>query len=264
MKNTILKIGIILVAITIVVLGVFLVIAKTQKVKNPVATIVIEGYDKPIKIELDPQSAPNAVANFIKLANNGFYNDYKMTIAEKQLQADSSMEKAKLSNIKDYPESDFEYGIKADILSNGVKNYIKHKKGVITMPNESMGYYEDLVNTANSQFYILTEDVDSYNEIQAAFGKVIDGMDVLDKIAESRVEETNEETANTQDATSEETANAAQTESTDENSEQETTKNQIVIKSITVDTFGADYGLPEYINYTELMNKFYSRYYNGN
>ena len=55
-----------------------------------------------------------------------------------------------------------------------------------------------------------------------------------------------------------------QTESTDENSEQETPKNQIVIKSITVDTFGADYGLPEYINYTELMNKFYSRYSNGN
>ncbi|MBR3720635.1 MAG: peptidylprolyl isomerase [Clostridia bacterium] len=260
MKNTILKIGIILVAITIVVLGVFLVIAKTKKVKNPVATIVIEGYEKPIKIELDPQSAPNAVANFIKLANNGFYNDYKMTIAEKQLQADSSMEKAKLSNIKEYPESDFEYGIKADILSNGVKNYIKHKKGVITMPNESMGYYEDLVNTANSQFYILTEDVDSYNEIQAAFGKVIDGMDVLDKIAESRVEETNDENA---DATNEQAANTEQADSTEENSE-EALKNQIVIKSITVDTFGVDYGLPEYINYTDLMNKFYSRYYSGN
>ena len=260
MKNTILKIGIILVAITIVVLGVFLVIAKTKKVKNPVATIVIEGYEKPIKIELDPQSAPNAVANFIKLANNGFYNDYKMTIAEKQLQADSSMEKAKLSNIKEYPESDFEYGIKADILSNGVKNYIKHKKGVITMPNESMGYYEDLVNTANSQFYILTEDVDSYNEIQAAFGKVIDGMDVLDKIAASRVEETNDENA---DATNEEAANTEQADSTEENSE-EAPKNQIVIKSITVDTFGVDYGLPEYINYTDLMNKFYSRYYSGN
>ena len=258
MKNTVLKLGIVLVTITIVVLGVFLGMAKTQKVKNPMATIYFEGYDKPVKIELDPQSAPNAVANFIKLANNEFYNGYKMTIAENQLEADSSMEKATLSNIKEYPESDYEYGIKADLLSNGVKNYIKHKKGVITMPNESYGYYEDLINTANSQFYLLTADVDSYNEIYAPFGKVVEGMDVLDKIAESRVEETSEDT--TTDGTTETTT----TEQTEETGEEETPKNQIVIKSITVDTFGVDYGLPEYVNYTDVMNSFYSRYYSGN
>ena len=244
MKDILLKLGILTAAIVIVVLGVVLVRAKTQKVQNPIATIQIEGYDKPVKIELDPQSAPNTVANFIKLANNGFYNDYKMSIEANQIMSDVTNEKATLSKIKENPEGDFAYGIKADTLSNGVKNYIKHKKGVVTMINESYGYYEDLYNTANNTFSILTDDLDSYNEIYAGFGHVVDGMDVLEQISASRVEEKAENTENNAETNNEENAEE---------------KNKITIKSITVDTFGVDYGVPEYVNYDELMKKFNSR-----
>lgn len=256
MKKNILIISIVAVLLGIVLVGISIIKSKTYKVQNPVATIQIEGYDNPIKIELDPNSAPNAVSNFIKLANNGFYTNYKLSIEENQLVADSSMEKATLSNIKEYPEKDYIYGIKADILSNGINNYIKHEKGVITMPNESMGYYVDLINTANSQFAILTSDVDSYNEIYAPFGKVVEGMDVLDAIASSRVEKNDENNAES-DATTQVSEN-------DKENKEEDNTNKIVIKSITVDTFGIDYGTPEVVNYTDLMNQFYSRMYGGN
>ena len=92
MKKIFLRIGIILVTIAIIVEGVFLVKAKTYKAQNPIATIQFEGYDNPIKIELDPQSAPNAVANFIKLINSGYYNDFKMTIDTDSLLGDESMQ----------------------------------------------------------------------------------------------------------------------------------------------------------------------------
>ena len=247
MKKNILIISIVAVLLAIVLVGISIIKSKTYKVQNPIATIQIEGYDNPIKIELDPESAPNAVSNFIKLANNGFYTNYKLNIEENQLVADSSMQKATLSNIKEYPEKDYEYGIKADILLNGVKNYIKHEKGVITMPNESRGYKE-LLNTANSKFAILTADIDSYNELYAPFGKVVEGMDVLDAIANSRIEDT-DETDNEVKAVTEEN--------------EEDNKNTIIIKSITVDTFGVDYGTPEVVNYDDLMNQFYSRMYGG-
>ena len=167
-----------------------------------------------------------------------------MSIEKNQLLSDGTKEKATLSKIKENPEGDFVYGIKADTLANGVKNYIKHKKGVITMTNESYGYYEDLFNTANSSFSILTEDLDSYNEIYAGFGHVVEGMDVLEQISASRVEEKVEDTENNTET------------KTEENAEE---KNKITIKSISVDTFGVDYGVPEYVNYDELMKKFNSR-----
>jgi hypothetical protein len=71
--------------VAIVFVGVGLVRNKTYKPQNPVATIQFEGYDKPVKVELDPQSAPNAVANFVKLANSGFYSNFKMDIEENRI-----------------------------------------------------------------------------------------------------------------------------------------------------------------------------------
>lgn len=256
MKNNLLKIGIVLVAITIIVLGITLIMGKTKKVKNPVATIVIEGYEQPIKIELDPKSAPNAVANFVKLANSGFYTDYEMTINKDKLLGKQSNDKmAKLSVIKENPEKDFNYGIKGDFLKNGVKNYIRHEKGIITMLRNDYSYFgmaEEGYNSANSTFAILTKDISDYNGYYAAFGKVIEGMDVLDQIAASRVEESTSSTGNT-DTKNTENANSD--------------KNKIVIKSITVDTFGVDYGIPEYVNYDENYNKvnqLYSQYFGKN
>ena len=253
MKKGILTVLITIVSIAIILVGFFIIKGKTYKVQNPIATIQIEGYEKPIKIELDPQSAPNAVANFVKLANNGFYNNYKVTIEESGLTASDSKE-ARLSNIQENPQSDYIYGIKGDFVRNDVQNFIRHEKGVITMERDDysyFGYTEEGYNSANSKFSILTQNVDSYNGISAAFGKVIEGMDVLDAIAATRVDETTDDSDDdvTEDATTEDDS-----------------KNTIIIKSITVDTFGVDYGMPQVFNneeVTEKVNQIYQQYFGG-
>ena len=252
MKKICLWIGIVIAAIAVVFVGYGLIKTKTYNPQNPVATIEIEGYEKAIKIELDPQSAPNEVANFVKLANSGFYNDYKMTIDEKEIVSSDSEEKARLSNIVEGVQNDYIYGIKGDIIPNDVDNLIKHKAGVITMHRNDysyFGYTEEGYNSANSTFGILTEDNDSYNGYYAGFGKVVEGMDVLEAIAATRVEEDTEG-----EVADEETTEVSET--ADETSEEEEDNtNVIVIKSITVDTFGVDYGTPEYNNYEENLAK---------
>lgn len=251
MKKFLLRIGILLTLIAIVLVGISIIKAKTTKVQNPIATIEIEGYEKPIKVELEPDVAPNAVANFIKLANNGFYNNFKMSIENNRILGDTSMEKAKLSKIVENPENDYVYGIKGDFLANGVENLLKHQKGVITMERDDysyFGYTEEGYNSANCDFCLLTEDIENYNGYYASFGKVVEGMDVLDAIAATRVEETSEDTTSTEK------------KAEDEN------KNKITIKSISVDTFGVDYGMPETVNYEETIqkvNSIYSQYLSG-
>lgn len=261
MKKIILSILIVLAIIAIIFVGVGLVRQKTYNPQNPIATIQIEGYDKPIKIELDPQSAPNAVANFIKLTNNGFYTNFKMHIEEDRILGDESMEMATLSNIMEYPEKDYVYGIKGDFLVNGFDNLLKHKKGVIIMERDDysyFGYTEEGYNSANCNFAILTQDIEGYNGYYASFGKVIEGMDVLEAIAATRVEETEEEANAT---TKETTENAETTETTEEKN-----VNVITIISVSVDTFGIDYGMPQVVNYEETMekvNEMYSQYFGG-
>lgn len=250
MKKVFLTIGIAIVAIAIIITGVLFIKGKTYKVQNPVATIQIEGYEKPIKIELDPQSAPNAVANFIKLANNGFYTNFKMSIEENRILGNESMQMARLSNIMEYPQNDYVYGIKGDFVANGYdKNLIKHKKGVITMERDDysyFGYKEEGYNSANCNFCILTQDIDNYNGYYAGFGEVIEGMDVLEAIAATRVDVSEDEKDDTK---------------------KDDSVNTITIASITVDTFGVDYGVPEVVNYEENMekvNKIYNQYFGGN
>ena len=250
MKKVFLTIGIAIVAIAIIITGVLFIKGKTYKVQNPVATIQIEGYEKPIKIELDPQSASNAVANFIKLANSGFYTNFKMSIEENRILGNESMQMARLSNIMEYPQNDYVYGIKGDFIANGYdKNLIKHKKGVITMERDDysyFGYKEEGYNSANCNFCILTQDIDNYNGYYAGFGKVVEGMDVLEAIAATRVDVSEDEKDDTK---------------------KDDSVNTITIASITVDTFGVDYGVPEVVNYEENMekvNKIYNQYFGGN
>ena len=254
MKKIILTILIAIVSIAIILVGFFIIKGKTYKAQNPIATIEIEGYEKPIKIELDPQSAPNTVANFIKLANNGFYNNYQMTIEENSLTCSDSKE-AHLSNIQENPQNDYVYGIKGDLVRNNVQNLIRHEKGVITMERQDysyFGYSEEGYNSANAKFSILTKNVDGYNGVAAAFGKIIEGTDVLDAIEATRVEES---TDGSDDATNEDVVT------------EEDNKNTITIKSITVDTFGVDYGMPQVFNNEEVtkkVNQIYQQYFTGN
>lgn len=245
MKKICLWIGIIAAIIAIVFVGVGIIQKKTYNPKKPIATIKFEGYDKEVKIELDPQTAPNEVANFVKLANNGFYNDYKMTIDENEIASNADAQKAKLSNLLGQEQNnDYVYGIKGDIINN----LIKHKKGVITMHRNDysyFGYTEDGYNSANSKFGILTGDIDGYNQRYAAFGKVVEGMDVIESISATRVEEKEDENA-------EETTTESAEDTTDAEKEE---KNVVKIQSISVDTFGVDYGNPEYNNAEEVLNK---------
>lgn len=256
MKKVCLVLGIIATLVGIIFVGTSIVQSTTYKPQNPIATIQIEGYEKPIKVELDPQASPNAVANFIKLVERGFYTNFKMHIEEDRILGDESMEMASLSNIMDYPDDDYKYGIKGDFLANGVENLLKHKKGVITMERNDYSYYglsEEGYNSANCNFCILTQDIDNYNGYYAAFGEVIDGIDVLDAIAATRVEENNDNT---------------ETQESIDNTEnvEDSNTNVITISSISVDTFGVDYGIPEVVNYEENMEKvntLYNQYFGG-
>ena len=110
-------------------------------------------------------------------------------------------------------------------------------------------YTEEGYISANCNFCILTEDIENYNGYYAAFGKVTEGMDVIEAIAATRVEETTDENDN---STSEES---------------DDTTNKITIKSIAVETYGVDYGNPETVNYEttlEKVNQIYSQYFGGN
>ncbi len=275
MKKNCLIFSIVIVLVAILVLGAYWIKGKTYKAKNPIATIQIEGYETPVKIELDPASAPNAVANFIKLANSGFYTDYEMTIGTNQISSNVTIDNmAKVSRINGQTDNDYVYGIKGDFIANGSKdNYIRNEKGVITMMRQDysyFGYKEEGYNSANCNFAILTDDISNYNGYYAAFGKVVEGMDVIDQISSSRVDESTDENNTDENADNKTTTTSENKEgTTDENSEKENEEskvNTIKIKSITVDTFGADYGNPEIVNYEENYKKvqeIYNQYFNG-
>lgn len=230
-KNMMMIIAIIVVAIAIG--GVLFSFAQkqTKKVKNPVATIEIENFGT-IKLELYPDVAPNTVTNFIKLANNGYYNEKKFyrIISDFMIQGGSesatSQGAPKLSDIKE-GGADEEYAIKGEFIANGFeKNTVRHERGVISMARadySSMGMYEEGYNSAGADFFIMTENNSGLNGSYAAFGKMIEGYDVLDAVAKVEVKASSEE----------------------EGAEVSTPVEPPVIKSISVDTFGVDYGEPE-------------------
>lgn len=132
---------------------------------------------------------------------------------------------------------DVEYSIKGEFSMNRyTKNSLRHEKGVISMARSDysqMGLYEEGYNSAGSQFFIVTEDNSNLNGQYAPFGKVIEGLDVLDKIKSVEVKAKDDGEEESEEAT----------ESSDE--EISTPVNPPVIKSITVDTFGEKYKKPE-------------------
>ena len=235
MKNFI-KIGLVLAIIAIVTLigcvsyGIFN--KANTKVQNPIVTMEIEGYGT-IKIELYPDEAPNTVANFIKLTNNGFYNDLKFhrIIKDFMIQGGDvngdGTGKGMYSKLDTSvaESNDYEYSIKGEFLANGFKNLIRHKKGVISMARSdysSMGLTEEGYNSASTQFFIMTSDNTSLDGTYAPFGKVIEGYDIVEKIAGTEVQAEDEEN----------------------NIAEGTPVKAPVITSVTVDTFGIDYGMP--------------------
>ena len=168
---------------------------------NPIVTITMENGDV-IKAELYPDIAPNTVNNFISLVKKGFYNglNFHRIINGFMIQGGC-------------PEGTGmggpNYSIKGEFSQNGFKNDLKHTEGVLSMARSMRP------DSAGSQFFIMHKAAPHLDGAYAAFGKVIEGMDVVNKIATNR-----------------------------------TTYGDRPVKeqkmaSVTVDTFGIDYPEPE-------------------
>ena len=136
---------------------------------NPIVTITMENGDV-IKAELYPQIAPNTVNNFISLVKKGYYDGL---IFHRVIRGFMIQGGCPLGNGTGGPG----WNIKGEFAANGVNNPIKHTRGVISMARSMSP------NSAGSQFFIMHQDAPHLDGQYAAFGKVVAGMDVVDKIA---------------------------------------------------------------------------------
>ena len=157
---------------------------------------------KEIKLELDAVAAPKTVENFLKLVNEGFYDGlgFHRIIPGFMIQGGCP-----LGTGTGGPG----YGIVGEFASNGHPNPIKHTRGVISMARSMMP------NSAGSQFFIMHEKSPHLDGAYAAFGKITEGMDIVNKIAETA------------------------TDYSDRPLEAQ------VMKKVTVETFGETYEEPE-------------------
>lgn len=169
--------------------------------QNPIVTITMNTGDV-MKAELYPETAPNTVNNFISLIRKGFYDGvgFHRIIAGFMIQGGDPD-----GNGMGGPG----YSIKGEFTSNGFKNDLKHSKGVLSMARTQ------IPDSAGSQFFIMHADAPHLDGEYAAFGKLTEGFDVLDKIA---------------------------TTATDWSDRPRTPQ---VMESVTVETFGTDYDEPE-------------------
>ena len=136
---------------------------------NPIVTFVMENGDT-FKAELYPDIAPQSVRNFISLAGKGFYDGliFHRVIPGFMIQGGDS-EGTGMGGPG--------YSIKGEFASNGFANDLKHTKGVLSMARSMMP------DSAGSQFFIMHETSPHLDGEYAAFGKIIEGQDVVDAIA---------------------------------------------------------------------------------
>ena len=168
---------------------------------NPILTITMENGDV-MKAELYPEIAPNTVNNFISLVNKGFYDGL---IFHRVIQGFMIQGGCPNGNGMGGPG----YTIKGEFSQNGFANDLKHTEGVLSM---ARAMHPD---SAGSQFFIMHKTSPHLDGAYAAFGKITEGMDVVNRIAE---------------------------EDTDYS---DRPLDEQKIKSMTVDTFGASYPEPE-------------------
>ena len=142
------------------------------------AQIVVKDYGT-ISLELYADIAPITVSNFAKLVNEGFYDGltFHRIIEGFMIQGGDPLGNGTGGS---------DENIKGEFAMNGVKNSISHVRGTISMAR-STSY-----NSASSQFFIMQEDTPSLDGLYAAFGKVTDGIEIVDKICEdTQVEDLN-------------------------------------------------------------------------
>lgn len=169
--------------------------------QNPIVTITMENGDV-MKAELYPDIAPISVNNFISLISKGYYDGL---IFHRVIRGFMIQGGCPNGNGMGGPG----YSIKGEFAQNGFANDLKHTEGVLSMARSMMP------NSAGSQFFIMHKTSPHLDGAYAAFGKITEGMDVVNKIAETA------------------------TDYSDRPLEDQR------IKSMTVDTFGVDYPEPE-------------------
>ncbi len=235
------------------------VIAQTSKVVNPVATFEVQDYGT-VKMELYPEYAPNTVANFIALINSGFYNN-KVIFGKDDVclyMARDTAEDAKgptISLIDDSveagSENDYEYEINGEFVANQFpQNTLRHEKGVISLNRSdysSYGLTEESYNSGSYRFSVMMTENANLNGVYCAFGKITEGMEILEKIyreAEIKPEETEEGKS-------------------DESGEIQEFASQPVITNAHVETYGVNYAKPEVHKAFDIqgyINELYSQY----
>lgn len=169
--------------------------------KNPIVTISLNNGEN-IKLELYPDVAPNTVNNFIHLIKNNYYDGviFHRVIKDFMIQGGC-------------PDGTGTggpgYSIKGEFKANGVKNTLNHSKGVVSMARTMDP------NSAGSQFFIMHKDSPHLDGQYAAFGKVIEGMEIVDNIACS------------------------------DTGMNDKPKKNIIMDEVSVETFGTEYPEPE-------------------
>ena len=168
---------------------------------NPIVTFEMED-GAVMKAELYPEVAPNTVNNFISLVKSGFYDGliFHRVIPGFMIQG---------GDPKGTGTGGPGYSIKGEFTRNGFKNDLKHDRGVLSMARTMMP------NSAGSQFFIMHKNSPHLDGQYAAFGKVLEGMEVVDAIANTR-RGPNDKPLTPQ-----------------------------VMKKVTVETFGVEYPEPE-------------------
>ena len=147
----------------------------SSKVKeNPIVTITMDNDEK-IVLELQPKVAPNTVANFISLIEDGFYDGliFHRVIPGFMIQGGDP-----LGTGLGGPD----YSIKGEFANNGFENNLKHERGVISMARSGDP------DSAGSQFFIMVEEAPHLDGDYAAFGKVIEGMETVDAIVMAKTD----------------------------------------------------------------------------
>ncbi len=228
MKNKKLALSIIAL-VFVLILGGFLAYGYYQKanykLERPIVSMEIEGYGT-IKMELYPDEAPNTVKNFIKLINEGYYNGLTFHRVEESL--------IQGGDTAGDGTGTTELSINGEFTANDYDNKLKFERGTLGLARMDYTAYSSIdskltkegYNSGYAQFFIMAQDESALDGYYTAFGKVTEGMEIVDEI--TKLETTVE---------------------TDENSGETTTTtkpvNPPVIKTITVDTLGVNYGEPE-------------------
>ena len=258
-----------------------------KEAKNPVLTLEVENYGE-IQIELEPDYAPNTVATIIKLAQNGYYDgkvfygtDETVVAAGMELTTETQdateenadpttkqvakEDKLMISDLDKNvsADNDHEISILGEFVANGFDdNTLRFERGTVALYRSTYtlnNLTSESYNSGKSLFFITTKDEKKLNGDYAAFGKVINGMDIVDKLVTLATEESGENSSTSEAYTS-------KTLTEDKEIKKFAEGTYPVITKATVETYGIDYGMPVYqsaFDYDQYLSDLIMQYYSN-